>query len=70
MDYEVMRLKMLELATQQGFKGDEAIRAAESMMRFAKEGTKDKPEVMPQARVVGRDGNLEAPFKDYLAKKD
>lgn len=39
MDYEVMRLECLKLATQQGLKGEEAIKAAERMMKFAREGT-------------------------------
>lgn len=34
-----MRLECLKLATQQGFKGDEAVQVAERMMKFAREGS-------------------------------
>lgn len=71
MDYEVMRLECLKLATAQGLKGEEAIRAADLMMKFAR----DRPlldkisDSAPKARAVGRDGELEKPFKDYLSKE-
>ena len=39
MDYEVMRLECLKLATAQGLKGDEAIAAAAKMIAFAREGS-------------------------------
>lgn len=39
MDYEIMRLECLKLATQQGLKGEDAIRSAERMMKFAREGS-------------------------------
>ena len=68
MDYESMRLKCLEMATAQGLKGDEAIRAAEKMMKFAREGSliekaygpgSDRIET-PMAAI-----HREPPFKDY-----
>lgn len=34
-----MRLECLKIATQQNLKGDEAIAAAEKMMKFAREGS-------------------------------
>lgn len=60
MDYETMRLKCLELATQQGLKGDEAIRAAERMVKFCRDQSlADKIET-PKATIY-----REPPFSDY-----
>tara|TARA_R110000822_G_scaffold21722_7_gene68721 strand:- start:216 stop:452 length:237 start_codon:yes stop_codon:yes gene_type:complete len=39
MDYEIMRLKCLEMAVAQGLKGDEARAEADRMIKFAREGS-------------------------------
>jgi len=39
MDYEIMRLECLKLATAQGLKGETAVEAARAMMQFAREGS-------------------------------
>jgi hypothetical protein len=39
MDYEIMRLECLRLATGQGLKGETAVEAARSMMQFVREGS-------------------------------
>jgi len=77
MDHELMRLKCLEMAMAQGLKGDEARAEAERMMQFAREcslldkayGIKPGASV-PKARAVGRDGEFEKPFRDYIARDD
>jgi hypothetical protein len=68
MDHEMMRLRCLELAMSEGLKGHDATRRAAELFEFLRSGTTptaDKPPP-PPARVVGRDGDLEGPFKDYL----
>jgi hypothetical protein len=67
MDYETMRLECLRLATQQGLKGDEAIAAAERMMKFARSGETNLVGG-GKAKVVGRDSDMDKPFKDYLQR--
>jgi hypothetical protein len=37
MDYEIMRLECLRLATAQGLKGETAVDAAQAMMQFVRE---------------------------------
>lgn len=70
MDYELMRLECLRLATQQGLKGDEAIKAAERMMKFCKTQSlvdaaygPDKIET-PRATI-----HRNPPFSDYTPDK-
>ena len=64
-----MRLECLKLATAQGLKGDDAIAAADRMLKFARSG---ETNIVGQgrAKVVGRDGDMEKPFKDYIIKRD
>lgn len=69
MDYETMRLECLRLATQQGLKGDEAIAAAAKMMKFSQHGETNSVGG-GKAKVIGRDGEMEKPFKDYLQRDD
>lgn len=54
MDYETMRLKCLELATQQGFKGGEAVLEAARMIKFAREGLDNDKIETPKATVHKR----------------
>lgn len=67
MDDEMLMLKCLELAVSQGMKGDEARNEAKRMFNQIK-GRSGDGETVPKARAVGRDGNLEKPFKDYLSE--
>jgi len=39
MDYEMIRLECLKLATAQGIKGEAAFEAARAMMQFVREGS-------------------------------
>lgn len=73
MDDEQLRLECLKLAH-----GD--AKEAERMFSFIKrrgefssgalKGYAPPKDEETKARVVGRDGNLEKPFKDYLRKDD
>lgn len=65
MDDEMLKLKCLELATQQGMKGDLARDEADRMFAQIK-GRSDPHNPNAKARVVGVDGKLEKPFDDYV----
>lgn len=75
MDHDTLMLKCLELATQQNFAGEQARNEAAKM--FAQITGRSLEEVQRNARtqvgsgsaradVVGKDGKLDKPFKDYL----
>lgn len=75
MDHDTLMLKCLELATMQQMAGDQARTEAAKM--FAQITGRSVEEVMRNTRtqigsgnaradVVGKDGDLDKPFKDYL----
>lgn len=69
MDDELLKLECLEAAQNEGLKGPEALKRAKEIFDWLKgrnqgEGLKAGP--VPQAKVVGKDGDLDGPFKDYL----
>lgn len=56
MDYEVIRLECLKIAAAQGLKGADALKEAERMMKFIREG-----------KVVEADAPAKpGPFTDYV----
>lgn len=65
MDHNALMLECLKLATEQGYKGEEARHEARKMFNQIT-GRSDDAVPAPKARVVGRDGDMEPPFKDYV----
>lgn len=65
MDDEMMKLKCLELAVQQGLKGDEARREANRMFNQIKGRTEETPDKIetPKATIY-----RDPPFKDYKSE--
>lgn len=55
MDYETMRFECLKIAAAQGLKDAEAIKAAEAMMKFIREGKAEADEPAKPS-----------PFSDYV----
>jgi hypothetical protein len=77
MDHELLRLRCLEVAQGEGLKGPEMIKRAQELFEFLRYGQDDATEARrmvsgepPMARAVGRDGDFEKPFRDYLAPRD
>lgn len=73
MDDELLKLECLKAAQNEGLKGKEADRRALeifNMLKGRNQGDSAKAGSVPQAKVVGRDGDLEKPFKDYLSKDE
>jgi hypothetical protein len=69
MDDELLKLECLKVALSEGLKGSEAIKRTKEIFDFLKDrnqGGQLKAGPVPQAKVVGKDGDLEGPFKDYL----
>lgn len=75
MDHDTLMLKCIEQATIQGFKGQEARDEAAKM--FAQITGRSLEEVQRNTRtqigsgstradVVGKDGKIDRPFRDYL----
>lgn len=69
MDHEEMKLECLRLAVEAGHKGEEAIKMADRFYAHCR-GRTDPVRPESKARVVGRDTDLEKPFKDYLSKDE
>ena len=67
MDDEMLKLMCLELATQQGLKGDDARRETDRMFAHIK-GRSDPHAPAPKARVVGTETEFKKPFDDYLTE--
>lgn len=68
MDDELLKLECLKLAHSEGLRGSAATEAAGRYFNHLKGRSADSSPhgATPQARVVGKDGNLEPPFKDYV----
>lgn len=77
MDHNQLMLECLKMATAQEFRGDEARTEAAKM--FAQITGRSLEDVLKNTRtevgtgtrranVVGKDGDLEKPFKDYLSE--
>ena len=72
MDHEMMMLECLKLATAQGLKGDDARAEAQRMLNQIRGRS---AESVPhgnalKAKIVGRDGDLDPPFSDYVRKPE
>ncbi len=73
MDHEMMMLECLKLATAQGFKRDEARDEAQRMLNqiLGRKTDGGLPHGNAlKAKVVGRDGDLDPPFSDYVRKPE
>jgi hypothetical protein len=69
MDDELLKLECLKVVHSDGLRGKEAVDLAQKYFDFLKgrgQGDAIKAQPVPQAKVVGKDGDLEGPFKDYL----
>jgi hypothetical protein len=73
MDDELLRLECLKRAQDQGLTGDAARSEADHIFNWLKGRTPSLPLEQGsvtigggKARVVGRDGDLDSPFKDYV----
>lgn len=66
MDYEEMKLECLRLAIDSGATGAEVLALAAKFFDHCRGRGEGDITVIPRARVVGMDSNLERPFKDYL----
>lgn len=65
MDDELLKLECLKRAHEDGFKGAAAREEAQRIFNWSK-GRSENAAAPSKARVVGRDGQLEPPFDDYL----
>ena len=72
MDYEMMRLKCLELATAQGLKGDEALKAADKMLKFCRDRQEVEGAIYYADRIETPKATIHRrpPFTDYTPEKD
>lgn len=68
MDDEMLKLRCLELANNQGLKGDQAREEARKMFNQIKGRSEDYGRVAheqtPKAKIVGKDGDLPDYVKD------
>lgn len=76
MDHETLRLECMKLAREEGLSGKDVIARAQEIFDFLRYGADSATEARklvagaPIARAVGKDGEFEKPFKDYLRSED
>lgn len=78
MDHETMRLECMKMAQAEGLTGKALDDRAHYLFMCARYGREEADRLMkptpaasaPKANVVGRDGDLDKPFKDYLERDD
>lgn len=66
MDDELLKLECLKRAQEEGLKGQAARDEAQRIFNWSKGRSENAAPAPSKARVVGRDGQLEPPFDDYL----
>ena len=66
MDDELLKLECLKRAQEQGLAGDIAREEAERIFNWLKGRQQTDVIGGGKARVVGKDGDLESHFKDYV----
>ena len=70
MDHEEMRMECLKMALQAGHSGASATNEAERLYNWIRDrGKSENTEIgsgSARANVVGKDGDIAKPFKDYL----
>jgi hypothetical protein len=69
MDDELLKLECVKVAQAEGLKGSDLTKRAKEIFDFLKgrnQGDALKAQPVPQAKVVGKDGDLDDKFKDYL----
>jgi hypothetical protein len=72
MDDELLKLECVKVAQAEGQRGKDATKRAQEIFDFLKgrgQGDAIKAQPVPQAKVVGKDGDLDGPFSDYLKDK-
>ena len=66
MDDELLKLECLKRAQEQGLTGDAAREEAERIFNWLKGRQKTDLIGGGKARVVGKDGDIDSRFKDYV----
>lgn len=66
MDHNLLMLECLKLATNQGFKGADARKEAQTMFNQILGRSTGEELQNDKVKVVGRDGDIDPKFKDYL----